>query len=456
MQAGEILRRAFTSFLAIPTGVIATFVLLAIGTYVFERSEIGWFGPIRSYMQAHVFGDAEATSGLLGTIATGIITMTSITFSLLLLALQQSAGSMTHQVFDQFLRRRLNQVYFGFFIGVTLYSLITLATVSPPFNPVFGASLTLLFVTMALYILLLLIYSTISQMRPTEIIRSIHDHTLAARQRQLPMIERTRRSPALPAAPAVSVPAPGEGFVVGYDLDAMAKAIGRAPEPVEIVLLLPIGSYVAFHDPVAEVRGGAGAEGVARTVANAIQIDQVRALDNDPAYGIEQIETIAWRSISTSQQNPSPGLVAIRNLRDILARWIAGKDDREETATIAVVYPDNAMSRLLAALESLAVVASEAMQHQVYAEIVRTVTLTFERLPPEPRRRAEELILRGLAGLGDHMLTMELDDALITLARVLEQSRCVDTAAAVRAAHAGLATSIGKLNSRSTRVPGAG
>ncbi|MBA2518223.1 MAG: DUF2254 domain-containing protein, partial [Chloroflexia bacterium] len=180
MQTGEILRRAFTSFLAIPTGVIAVFVLLAIGTYVFERSEIGWFGPVRAYMQAHVFGDAEATSGLLGTIATGIITMTSITFSLLLLALQQSAGSMTHQVFDQFLRRRLNQVYFGFFIGVTLYSLITLATVSPPFNPVFGASLTLLFVTAALYILLLLIYSTISQMRPTEIIRSIHDHTLAA------------------------------------------------------------------------------------------------------------------------------------------------------------------------------------------------------------------------------------------------------------------------------------
>ncbi|MDQ3411536.1 MAG: DUF2254 domain-containing protein, partial [Chloroflexota bacterium] len=244
--------------------------------------------------------------------------------------------------------------------------------------------------------------------------------------------------------------------VVGYDLDAMAKAIDRAAEPVEVILLLPIGSYVAFHDPIAEVRGRAGAEVVARMVPDAIHIDQARALENDPAYGIEQIETIAWRSISDAQQNPSPGLVAIRNLRDILARWLADPDDRDETATVAIIYPDNAMSYLLAALESLAVVASQSMQHQVYAEIARTVALTFDRLPPEQRRRAEELVLRGLAGLGDHILTMELDDALTTLARVLEQARCADTAAAVREARAGLATSIGKLNSRSTRVPNAG
>ena len=82
------LRRALSSFLAVPTGVIIIFVLLALGTYSLEQADLGWLRPLRNFMEAHVFGDPEATSALLGTIAGGVITITSITFSLLLLALQ--------------------------------------------------------------------------------------------------------------------------------------------------------------------------------------------------------------------------------------------------------------------------------------------------------------------------------------------------------------------------------
>jgi len=181
MRIRETLQRVSSSFLAVPTLVIFAFVLLAIGMYSLEQADTGFLRPLREFMIDHVFGDPEATSTLLETIATGVITITSITFSLLLLALQQSATSLSHQVFDQFLRRRTNQIYFGAFVGVALYTLITLATVTPPFNPVLGATLALILTIAALYVLLLLIYSTISQMRPTEIVKMIHDHTLRAR-----------------------------------------------------------------------------------------------------------------------------------------------------------------------------------------------------------------------------------------------------------------------------------
>ena len=105
-------------------------------------------------MQIPFFADAESTTQVLSTIAGGMITITSITFSLLLVALQQSAGSMTHAVFDQFLRRRLNQFYAGWFIGITLFTLVTLATVGPEFNPIYGATLALFFAVSALYVLL--------------------------------------------------------------------------------------------------------------------------------------------------------------------------------------------------------------------------------------------------------------------------------------------------------------
>ncbi len=461
-QVRETLGRALASFLAVPTVVIILFVLLAGGMYALDQADIRWLTDFRDFMVKHVFGDAQATSNLLGTIAGGLITITSITFSLLLLALQQSAGSMSAQVFDQFLRRRLNQIYFGFFVGLALYALIILATISPSFNPVLGATLALLLTGVALYVLLLLIYSTISQMRPAEIIRAIHNHTLAAREGQLSLIARTRRSPSLPAIHSIPVRTKRDGFIVGLKLDAIAGAINQASGPVEVVLLRSIGAYVAYHDTMAEVRGASrdDAEAVASAVERAIVFDRLRRLESDPAFGIEQLATIGWRSISTAQQNPAPGLAAIRNLRDLLARWAAGEDEAKDDKArdeeiIAVVYPDNVLPSLFDAFEQLAIVASEAMQPQTYAEILRAFTITFPRLSDWQRRRVEDLLLRTLSALGDHVLSAELDDALTAIVHTLDEADAPVAADAIRSAQAELATTIGHLNSRSTRVPSA-
>lgn len=139
------------------------FLILAALSYMLDKAEPSWLEPLREVMSGHVFGDPESTGSLLGTIAAGVITVSSITFSILLLAMQQSAAAMTHAVLDQFLRRRFNQAFFGAYIGVAVYSLVTLATVNPPFNPVFGASLSLVSAVVTLTLLPLLIYKTIDQ-----------------------------------------------------------------------------------------------------------------------------------------------------------------------------------------------------------------------------------------------------------------------------------------------------
>ncbi len=92
------------------------------------------------------------------------------------------------------------------------------------------------------------------------------------------------------------------------------------------------------------------------------------------------------------------------------------------------------------------------MQHQNYIEVLRTFTVMFERLPREWQQRAEDLILRILSALGDHVLTGELNESLSALAAKLKASERVETANAIEEAREKLAMSVGKLNSRSTRV----
>ncbi len=451
--AWDDIRRAFDEFLLVPTCIILLFMSMAVGTYALDSNDSTRFAPLGSFLQAHIFADATATTDLLSTIAGSVITMTSLTITLLLIVVQQSAASLTALVFDQFLRRRHNQIYFGFFVGLALYTLLVLATVDTPFNPVYGATLALLLTVVALFLLMILIYTTINQMRPAVIIATLHDHILASRQRQLPLIRQTRRGSFFLEADRVPVTATHYGFITHVNLAALKKAIATLPDGVEIVLEVSIGSYVAFEDVVAHVKADSPqtTELLIKAVQEALQIEGRRNVQTDPAYGIEQLQMIAWTSISTSKSNPSPGLLTIQSLRDVLAQW-SHEESESQANPLPIAYTDNVFQTLMDTFEALAVVSSESMQHQIFIEVARTFATMFNRLPLGQQARAEDLVLRILAALGDHVLTAELDAALSLLTDALKSSGRFETAMSVQAAQEQLQLSVGRLNSRSTRV----
>ena len=446
-------RRAFREFLALPTLVIAAFVVLAACTYTLDREQVAWIAPLRRLLEKRVFADSQATADLLSTVAGGIITVTSITISLLLLALQQAASALTSEVYDQFLRRRYNQFYFGFFVGLALYGLITLATVNADFNPVIAASVAFLLTVFALYLLIVLLYTTINQMRPVEVIAEIQRHTLAARHRQLRLISRTRTSARSAPGHRVPVRAEASGYVTDVHVNTLDEA-ARGSDDVEFILKVSIGAYVSFHDVIAEI-GGARPERLDRLadrVRDAVRIERQQDLTTDPSHGIEQLENIAWTSVSSAKSDPAPGLLVIHSLRDVLARWAepAGVEPGEAAP---VVYTDGIPERLMRAFESIAVVSTESMQHQIFAEVLRTFAMLLHRLPTDQQERAERLIQRMLSGLGDHILSAQLDDALAQLSAALSGMGRTETADAVQQARESLSRSLGRIHSRATRSP---
>jgi len=456
-SAFETTRRAFLEFLTIPTLVIAGFLLLALLTFVLDRGRLSNGSNDAQQIWGGLFSDAQGARNFLGVIASSIITVTSITLSLLLIAVQQGAASLTSLVFDQFLRRRTNQLYFGFFIGLALYALIVLASIEPRHQPIYGVALAGLLTVVALYMLILLTYTTINQMRPVVIIKSIHDHTLLARERQHDLLRATRRSPQNPGLITERLNTTRSGFLTRIDVAAIDDAL---PADVEIVILVSIGEYVAFGDPIAEIRASQPTSSKLKaTVGEAIMLEAQRDLDSDAVFGIEQLMTIGWTSISTAKSNPDPGLLTIWNLRDLAARWLAtdvsfGATVEVDSGTVGgVVYVDNLPVRLMEAFESLIVVASESMQHQSAAQIYRTLASLYPRLPLDLQRQSEDCLMRSLSGLGDHILTRELAASLSILVDALSMSGPPECAGAIALARDKLAASIGQLNSRSSRTP---
>src|SRR5579875_1042141 len=196
-------RRGVAEFLRLPLCMIVAFVVAALGVSLLDR--ITGPGSLRSAVSAVVPGDAA--DGVIQAAATSLLTVTSITFSVLLVAVQQTSSSLTAVIFDQFLRRVANQAYFGFFVGVTAFAFVALGLARTKPAPVYAAAVTLLLTMAALVALLMLIHATIDQMRPQTVVRSIQDLALSARERELALIGRTRATPSRPDGPRRTIAA---------------------------------------------------------------------------------------------------------------------------------------------------------------------------------------------------------------------------------------------------------
>jgi hypothetical protein len=205
-------------------------------------------------------------------------------------------------------------------------------TVDEPFNPIFGATLAFLLTVVALYLLIILLYTTINQMRPVQVLEAIHDHVLAARERQLVLVRKTRRKPSGDGSVTVPVKAAEEGFVTRIDVDAIGLAALSLSSQVEIILVVSVGSYVVFQDVIANVTAHPDHD-VAELIEitrEAVLLERLRDITADAGYGVEQLAMIGWTSISSAKSNLGPGLLALHALRDIMAHWSVEKSTVEK------------------------------------------------------------------------------------------------------------------------------
>jgi uncharacterized membrane protein len=420
----DIIRRAFGEFLFVPTLVISGFVLMALGAFWFEHSGLQIYPPIRTFLSDRIFVSAEVTSDMLSTIAGSIITVTSITTTLLLLIVQQSASTMTTQVFDQFLRRRSNQIYFGYFIGLALYTLITLATVKEEFNPVFAAAVAFILTVIALYLLILIFYATIHQMRPPVIIEAIHDHTIKARESQQKLIQRTRRESTSQAPLTYTVRSIHHGFVTWINLDLLKDVTSKLGEDCEIILLVGLGAFVSYHDVIAEIRlqDSEQARAYENEVRRAVHLERSRDITHDPAFGIQQLEIIAWSATSPAKATIVPGIQAVYSLRNLLARWAEEKYEKVEEDPLPIVYQDGVIADVFGAFEALAIIATQSSEFQVVIKTLDAFSILYPRLPQDWQEQLESTLLRILPTLSKHYYSKRMDDSLTGLAETMSKS----------------------------------
>lgn len=110
-------RKSLSTFLGLPLAIVLLFIIGAATIAWLDQSAIRFIQQLRQLISRYIFKTTDASGAVLGLIATGLLTMTSLVISMLLIALQQTAGNMGNLVYDQFMKRRRNQIYAGYIVG---------------------------------------------------------------------------------------------------------------------------------------------------------------------------------------------------------------------------------------------------------------------------------------------------------------------------------------------------
>ena len=321
-------RNLRTSFWFVPALIVAASITIAVAFIAadYTMSE-QWLAR-----WPHLFGaTATGAGGILSTIASSMVTVAGVTFSMTLVALTLASGQYTSRVLRTFMRDRVTQVVLGVFAGIFIYCLIVLRTIRGGDTDAFVPSLSVSFsVVLALAgtgVLIHFIHHIASSIQASSIIAAVADETMVAVDRLFPgrlgrgPVDDEEEQARLPLSVRSwqVVPACGNGYIQSVDNAAL---LGLAREHKTIVRMeCGIGKFVVDGTALASLAlEESPGEEIVAALQGAYTISRHRTPEQDIAFGIRQIVDMAMRALSPSTNDTTTAVMCLDYLTAILSR----------------------------------------------------------------------------------------------------------------------------------------
>lgn len=292
-------------------------------------------------------GPASARS-LLSTIATAMISVTGLVFSITMVVLQLASSQFTPRVLGGFLRNRISQLTLGVFTASFVYALTVLRSVREKGNefvPHFSVTLAFALVMASVVLFIAFIRHITQSIQVGEVIASIGDRTAPLVDRYFP--------PAPPDAPELPlqgvsgmIGSDTHGIVVEIDFVELRRLAVAAGAVIEV--RCTHGDHRAPGQPIARVYGGTVDP---HAVARCVHLATARQSRVDPGAGIRQLVDIACRALSPGVNDPTTAVECLdelhRILRPIVGRHNPSRTFLDEAGAVRVVWQPHTVASLV-------------------------------------------------------------------------------------------------------------
>jgi len=284
--------------------------------------------------------DPGAAQAVLGAIAGSMMSVVSIVYSVLVVALSLASVQFSPRILGGFLRDRVSQRTLGVFIGTFTYCLLVMRSTSsdPPWVATWAVAGGFLLGLVCLGFLIYFIHHIATGIQINNLVERIATETEAVIDEVYPHGEPA----AVPAVPesTASVLSTHAGYLQLVDHDGLAE-IARLHQLVIHVSVEP-GDFIARGQEVARVVGSDLPPGALARCSGSFDLGSIRTMQQDVAFGIRQLVDIALKAISPAVNDPSTASTCIDRLGSlvaVLARRRPGPRVIRDGAVTRVVAP---------------------------------------------------------------------------------------------------------------------
>lgn len=312
--------KARYSFWAVPALHVLTAVALAVALVeIDERLPAGAFER-----WPRLFGaSAEGARGLLMTIASSMITVAGVVFSMTLVALSLASSQYTSRVLRNFLSDRVTQNVLGAFVGIFAYCLVVLRTIrgneDGAFVPSLAVLLGLFLGFVGIGILIYFIHHISTSIQAGHILAEATRETLRSVDKLFPVgVGEEFADEDEVSGTWHSVPANRTGYVQSLDTSGL---LAFASERRTVVRMnRRIGQFAIEGEPLATVLDSAPSDDDLRQLRDLFTIGRQRTVEQDAAFGVRQIVDMALKALSPGVNDTTTAVMCIEYLTAILAR----------------------------------------------------------------------------------------------------------------------------------------
>ena len=415
LKLRETLSSLRASFWFVPLLIVIVDVVLAVA--LIEADSAGSDRWLAQWPRLFGAG-AEGSRQMLSTLAGSMMTVLGVTFSMTLVALTLASSQYTSRILRIFMRSKITQVTLGVFAGTFTYCLIVLRTIrsigTVEFIPGLAVFFGFVLALGSVVVLIFFIHHIASSIQASSIIASVARETYSAIDRLFPG-EKEQGSEEkededeeqllrlLNEKTWCTVPAEESGYIQSVDSEALLhlaqekKTILRMERGIGdfVVQKTVLASLALEEDPDKETIAAINA---------AYSISVHRTIDQDPAFGVRQIEDIALKALSPGVNDTSTAVMCVDHLTAILAH-LAGrqlpplrlcKDGELRVITIAPTFEKlladsfdqirrssagnvAIMARIISALDNIASLTGSPHHRQALREQMQRIAELAER-----------------------------------------------------------------------------
>ncbi len=439
-----------TTYWVVPAAMLASAAVLSVLVGWLDRNIVLPSGEFSGWL---VSVDVEGSRELLSTIASSMIAVAGVVFSITIVALSIATSQFGPRLLNNFIRDSSNKVSLGTFTATFLYCVLVLRTIragdsegNGEFVPHLSVSVALLLAIASLGVLIFFIHHVAASIRASHVIALVGNDLQRVIERRYPEHARPdenreqEEDDSLPTnfdKLATALPAKKQGYLQAVDDEALTT-IAKDHDLLICASVKPGDFVVAGVELVRYISDAELSNSLKERIDAAFLVGRHRTAEQDVRLHLNQLAEVAVRALSPGINDPFTAMTCV----DWLGAALCELARRGQSSSLRH-DDDNALRLVVTQVSFGDVVEAAFAQIRHYGRDNRMVILR---------------IVRAMALIEEHARRPRDRIALVQEARALEREALtalrdqLEDDDELFAAHAALMEALGQHESSTPRV----